>query len=272
MENLLRRKCFLKDTQDMSDSWVLYSLLVVVPAILACLLVLWLVRKAIPAEKLRKHHDVAGFTFSIVGVLYSVILGFTVINVQERFNAAEETIHTEAAMLADLYRDAGFFPETSRDTIRAHLRTYVHYVLKEEWGSSNIHLQAQSILKEIWESYYSVELENDKVKLWYQQSISKLDKLMNARLAREFSSWQQLSSMMWTLLILGALITVCFMFFFGLDSMRFQMLMTSLLAGYLSFMLFLVFTLDHVFTGPERVRPTAFEQVLPLFNPDTTIQ
>src|ERR1700722_3590103 len=117
-----------------SISWVYTSLLFVVPSILISLLLLRWVRKKFPVAALRKHHDVAGYTFSIVGVLYSVILGFTVINVQERYNAAEETIRTEAMMVDDLFRDAIYFDAESRATIRGSLRNYVTYVIKEEWS------------------------------------------------------------------------------------------------------------------------------------------
>jgi hypothetical protein len=211
---------------------------------------------------------VAGFTFSIIGVLYSVILGFTVINVQDRYNRAVETIHKESMILADLYRDAEFFQPASRDSIRLHLKGYVNYVTKEEWFTQkqkNMRFKAESSLAKIWNDYYNIELDSDKTKIWYEQSISKLDELMNARLAREYSSWEHLGSMMWSLLIIGALITISFMFFLGLENLRTQMLMTSLLAGYLSFMLYLVFSLDHVFLGPEGIKPVAFEQVFTLF-------
>ncbi len=249
----------------MFNSWILSSLVVVIPTVLVCLLILWIVRKKVSTKKLQKHHDVAGFTFSIVGVLYSVILGFTVINVQQRYNAAEESIHTEATMLIDLSRDARIFPEENRAEIQSLLKEYIIYVIREEWGSIDIHLKAQDLFRRIWDAYYRIDLSSEKIALWYQASIEKLDRLMNARLSREYSSWDRLSNMMWSLLIIGALITVGFMFFFGLDDMRMQMLMTALLSGYLSFMLFLVFTLDHVFLEPEGVKPIAFEKILPLF-------
>lgn len=250
----------------MTDSWIISSLFVVIPSILLALIILWLVRKVVPIKTLKTHHDVAGFTFSIVGVLYSVILGFTVINVQERFNKTEEAMHTEATLLTELARDATVFPSQNREQIVHYLREYVTYVTQEEWGNQNIHLQAQTILKKIWNSYYAIDLNTDMIKVWYQLSIGKLDRLMEARLAREYSSWQHLSSMMWCLLLIGAVITSCFMFFFGLENIRMQMLMTSLLVGYLSFMLFLVFSLDHMFKGSSRIQPTAFEQVLPLIS------
>lgn len=252
-----------------SPSWILSSLLIVIPSILICLFFLWLVRKSVSIESLKKHHDVAGFTFSIIGVLYSVILAFTVINVQTRYNGAEETIHTEAVMLSDLYRDASFFGDHDRDQIRSVLREYVKYVLDKEWHSPldpKVRLETQTILAKLWSVYHKIQIDDEKAKIWYEQSIAKMDNLMNARLSREFDSWEHLGGMMWTLLIVGALITIGFMFFFGLENMRMQMLMTSLLAGYVSFILYLIFSLDHIFNGPEAIKPIAIEQIFLRFD------
>lgn len=252
-----------------SPSWILSSILIVAPAILISLFLVWIIRKKISHEKLRKNHDVAGFTFGIIGVLYSVILGFTVISVQERYNNAEETMHIEATMLGNLYRDADFFPAVNQSAIRTSLRQYTNYVIKEEWflpKTKNRRIRAENYLHQIWNSYTSIDLTTDKIKIWYEESIKKLDKFMNARLDREFSSWEHLGSMMWSLLISGALITICFMFFFGLENVLTQMVMTALLAGYLSFILYLVFSLDHVFNGPNRIKPVALEQTLLLFD------
>ncbi len=252
-----------------SPSWILSSLFIVIPSICFSLLLLWVVRKTVSIETLRKNHDVAGFTFSIVGVLYSVILAFTVINVQTRYSQAEETIHTEATMLSDLYRDAGFFEPADRDQIRSVLREYVRYVLEKEWHSplnKKVSVETQKILEKLWKNYYQVKIQDEKAKIWYEQSISKIDNLMNARLGREFDSWQHLGGMMWSLLIVGAAITICFMFFFGLERLNAQMFMTSLLTGYISFILYLIFSLDHIFQGPEAIKPFAIEGVAKFFD------
>jgi hypothetical protein len=259
-----------------SPIWVVSCLIVVIPTILVSMAALWLVRKAVSYRTLRQHHDVAGFTLSIIGVLYSVILGFTVINVQSRYNQTEEIIHTEVTMLSDLYRDADYLPSDNRSHIRSSLRKYVDYVIHTEWkapGSRRSRLGSQIILRELWNSYYSVQLQDAKVRIWYEQTTSKLDQLMNARLARQFSSKEHLGGMMWSLLLVGAMVTIGFMFFFGLESLRSQMLMTALLAGYLSFMLYTVYSLDHVFKGPKAIQPVAFEQVLQTFDQwDQTIE
>ncbi|MGB7978905.1 MAG: DUF4239 domain-containing protein [Chlamydiales bacterium] len=252
-----------------SPSWIFSSLFIVVPSILICLALLWVVRKCISVEELKANHDVAGFTLGIVGVLYSVILGFTVVNVQSRSNEVLQTIHTEAVSIANLYRDASFFPPSGRDAIRSALRTYVQYVIEKEWENPNnrkINIQAHKIMEKIWNSYYWVEIPDEKTALWYEESISKLDAFMNARLSRQFNSWEHLGSMMWTILILGGIITICFMYFFGLERLHAQMMMTALLAGYISLMLYLVFCLDNVFKGPQGITPAAFEQIVTLFD------
>ena len=253
-----------------SPSWIVSSLLIVGVVTLLCVTIFWIVRKTIPASALRKNHDVAGFTFSIIGVLYSVILGFTVINVHARYNDAVDIIHTESTLLADLYRDAGFFDSVGRDAIRKMLRAYTHFVIEEEWGSlievTGARCKRQKLMHQLWDTYYKVDLENKKMEMFYEQSIIKLDSLMNKHLARELSSSERLSNMMWSLLIIGGIITIGFMFFFGLENIRTQMLMTALLAGYISFMLYLIFSLDHIFKGSEGIPPTAFEQTFVLFD------
>ena len=252
-----------------SPSWIFSALLVMIPSMGISILILWLVRKVFTAEALKKNHDVAGFTFSLVGVLYSVILGFTVINVENRYIKAEETLYQEAMILADLYRESAFFLPGERDAVRKSLRDYVNYIIVEEWNmgeSRKMNLGAQDEMDKIWNSYYDISLPDEKTRIWYEESIAQLDNLMNARLTREFSSWEHLGGMMRALLLIGAVITVCFMFFFGLENIKSQMLMTALLSCYLSFMLYLVFSLDHVYKGPEGIKPIALKQVVTLFD------
>lgn len=140
------------------------------------------------------------------------------------------------------------------------------YVLEEEWSGRRDHLRAQRAIQNLWKGYHGVALSDASVQIWYSQSVSKIDNLMNARLSRQFYAHEQLGGMMWTLLILGGVITVSFIFFFGLESLMNQLLMTSLLVGYLSFMLYLVYCLDNPFKGSQAIRPTALEQSLVFFD------
>lgn len=246
--------------------WVCSSLLIAVISVAITSMILWFLRQKISHHQLKKHHDVAGFILGTVGVLYSVILGFTVVNAKDRYSQAANTVHIEATMLADLYRDSAFFSEESRHLIRNSLRNYVKYVLENEWFHKRDHLRAQKAILNLWESYRRIDLSQEITKIWYTQSVSKIDGLMNARLTRQFFMHEHLGNMMWTLLILGGIITISFLFFFGLESIMNQILMTSLLVGYLSFILALVYYLDNPFRGTQAIRPTELEQDLIFFN------
>ena len=252
-----------------SSSWVFSSLVAMFVGITVCMFILWLVRKHFSVKELQKSHDVVGFTFSIVGVLYSVILGFTVISAQTRYSAVQETIHSEAIILAELYQDAAFFPQVEQTAIRTALRNYVNHVITEEWESTanrKPNPKTRIYLREIWNSYTNIILKDEKTNVWYTESISKLNSFTNARLARQFNAFEHLGSMMWSLLVIGAFITVGFMFLFGLENWRSHMLMTAILAGYLSFMLYLVYSLDNVFTGAQRIQPSALIEVQTFFD------
>src|SRR5262245_40203085 len=96
---------------------------------------LLLVRRSVKRKHLQAHHDVAGFVFANLGVLYSVLLGFTVVNVQQRFDKVKEITQLEAGFLAELYRDAEMFSSTDSEAIRSGLRGYAESVINEEWDT-----------------------------------------------------------------------------------------------------------------------------------------
>ena len=68
--------------------WLLIALIVVVPTALAMIAQL-LIRRWIGVETLTKNNEIAGFKFATVGVIYAVLLAFSVIVVWEKFNDAQ---------------------------------------------------------------------------------------------------------------------------------------------------------------------------------------
>jgi Na+/proline symporter len=54
------------------------------------------IRRRMSLDVLRTNNEVAGFKFATVGVIYAVLLGFTVIVVWEKFNDAENNVALEA--------------------------------------------------------------------------------------------------------------------------------------------------------------------------------
>ena len=89
--------------------WVL-GLLYFVGSIVLSLAGLAIVRKFVGPERLQPHHDVAGFIFAILGVIYAVLLAFVVIVVWLQVACAGGIVTAEANTVSTMFRVAHAFP------------------------------------------------------------------------------------------------------------------------------------------------------------------
>ena len=62
------------------------GLLSIAGSVLISLLGLWLVRKFAPYEIMEGHKEIAGFIYGILGTIYAVILGFSVVVLWEQYS------------------------------------------------------------------------------------------------------------------------------------------------------------------------------------------
>jgi hypothetical protein len=90
--------------------WVLAGIIIVGAVILLSLAGVWFVRSHVSAKTLKASHDVAGFSFGIMGVIYAVLLGFIVFNVNENFQKAQADLLQETSVIMELFRDTATFP------------------------------------------------------------------------------------------------------------------------------------------------------------------
>jgi len=63
---------------------------------------------------------------------------------------------------------------------------------------------------------------------------------------------------MWSVMIVGAIITIGFSFLFGMENLWAQSFMVASLAGIITLVLLLIVALDHPYAGIITVTPEAF--------------
>lgn len=226
-------------------------------------------RYLINTKKMKDHHDVAGFTFGIIGVMYAVLLSYIVVDVHDRYNEIRQNIDIEANLVLELYRDSEVFSNETKTAIKGLIHQYLEMTIREDFpedGSIKQNEKIENVIKKLWNEYYSYEIKSEKDKIWYGESVRKLNEFNRVRLLRLFNNNESIGTMMWTMLILGACITVSFMYFFRVEDLLFQVLMTTFLAGFVSLMLFLIQSLDTPFYGDIHVLPTHFSEVLQQLN------
>lgn len=222
------------------------------------------VRRAVGADVLARHNDVAGFIYAVIGVVYAVLLGFTAIIVWEQFRKAQEVAELEANALADLYRDAQAFPATVRGEVETHLRDYARLVVEEEWpamAAGKAGPRTWDAYNLLWRTYHAFTPQDDHQRIWYQESVQRMTLLGDQRRSRLLSVRSGVPSVMWAVLLGAGAVTIAFSFLFGTENSRAQGLMTGALAFTIGIVLLSILALEHPFSGITRVDPHAFEQV-----------
>jgi hypothetical protein len=131
-----------------TTDWIALLAFVFVPAV-ATVGLHAVLRHLVPSERLRPHHDVAGFLVAVIGVLYAVVLGFLVVTVWTAFDNAQQTADTEAGKVADAYGFAYGLPQPTRSRVQQLLARYALEVRDVEWTAlrdEQIDPQAQRLL------------------------------------------------------------------------------------------------------------------------------
>jgi hypothetical protein len=223
-----------------------------------------LIRRTVGAEVLAHHNDVAGFIYAVIGVVYAVLLGFSAIIVWEQFRNAQEGVEREANSLADLYRDSRVFPLDVRNAVELHVRDYARLVVQKEWpamAAGKPSTETWDVYNRLWQTYHEFVPQDDYQRLWYAQSLERLNELANSRRDRLLRVRSAVPMVMWGVLLGGGAITICFSFLFGLRNPRVQAFMTTGIALTIGVALLSILALEKPFAGITRVDPEAFHQV-----------
>lgn len=223
------------------------------------------VRRRVPLSVLQAHHEVAGSLSGVVGTVFAVMLSMMVVVMWQQYDAARTRVAVEAAMVGDLYRDAGAFASPVREELRERIRSYAQITIAEEWPAlaRGSHSQnAWLALDGLWAAYGSLEPAGQREVTFYGESIARLTALEDARRARLLASQPQIPGILWAALILCGSVTIAFRFVLGLENPRTQGLMTGVVTGVVVFALFALVSLDFPFCGDATVSPLPFDRAL----------
>jgi hypothetical protein len=244
------------------------SVVIVGGSVLLALAGTILVRRWVPLPLLEEQNDVAGYIIAVLGVAYAVLLAFVIFVVWSQFEDTKSGVAREANAVTDAYRLGQGLPEPSRRQITDLTRAYARVVVGEEWettghGSASLDsARAWKALDQLWEAVRKTTPRTAAEQALYTQLLTEMHDISSERKLRLLAARAGIPSLMWVVLVIGAIVTVTFTYFFGVKSFRSQAVMTAALAGTIALNLFLIAALDYPFTGDVRVTPEAFQQAL----------
>ena len=212
-------------------------------------------------DRLKLNNEVAGFKFSVIGVLYAVLLAFVVIAVWENYNKTELTVRNEAKAIGDLMQLSHALPEPEGSLIRNSLIDYTNHVRDSEWATMARGLPSKptgDALAHLVEAILDIPTNQFKDLALFQQALKLLAEIEDNRNERLESADGSVPAMLWFVLIAGALITLGYPAFFATSSLIAQTLMTGALAALVALALIPALFLDFPFTSEVAISPDPF--------------
>ncbi|MEF3367670.1 hypothetical protein V3H18_14110 [Methylocystis sp. 9N] len=215
----------------------------------------FIIRKRLPLSRLVKNNEVAGFHFGTVGVIYAVMLAFAIVTVWEKFSEAELFVLHEAGASAALHRFAAG-PEPDAVAMRAAINVYMQSAVEEEWPRMAAARESRETARALDALYAAaMRLGEGKAAAVGVEIMRELGNITQARRGRLHLAMGVVPPALWTMLIFGAALTIGFSYFFGLEDLRAQTMMTGGLSSIVFLGLFIIVSYNYPFTGEVSVEP-----------------
>jgi hypothetical protein len=222
---------------------------------------LLVVRRVLHSKNLISSHDVGGYLLSVVGTVYAVILGLIVVDAMGKFQEARQTTERESNALADVVLLSNQLPARQRARVQELAQVYVHRVLEDEWpilDHGRVAPSARRAAIDLIDAVTAFEPQTNKEQEIYGTELEALCEFWNCRRTRTNTAAHGVPTLEWVILIVGAVITVAFTYFFKLEHLRIQMVMTAMVAMVIALCLFLVLMFGYPYSGELKVDPSCF--------------
>src|SRR5437867_1514329 len=226
---------------------------------------LYLVRRKYSAEVLKENHEVAAIIFNAFGLFYGVLVAFVVFVTWGGYDEATKNLQLEASEALDIFHSAEAFPDSPRKIIQQGVRDYLAAVYNDEvpkMSEGDISLYsggAHAALRLLFSQIDATSIPNREL---YGESLRCLNNLAQYRRLRIFAGNDTVPPVIWLVLLVGGVFAVSYTFFFGMKNIRAQYLITTTLTVMLTSILFLIYVLDHPFTGTSRVSLQPLRQAI----------
>ena len=226
---------------------------------------LYFVRRKYSAEVLKENHEVAAIIFNAFGLFYGVMVAFVVFVTWSGYDDATKNLQMEASEALDIFNSAKGFPDPANKIIQQRLRDYVASVYNDEVNRMSqgvISLYSGGAHAKLTPLFYQMDEKSIPNRELYAESLRRLNNLAQYRRLRIFAGNNTVPSVIWLVLLVGGVITVVYTYFFGMKNLKAQHMMTTALTVTITLILFLIYILDHPFTGTSKVSTEPLKEVM----------
>lgn len=205
--------------------------------------------------------------YGTVATIYTVLLAFVVVIAAQHFQDAESEVVLEATRLSNVLRDSEVLSESDKAAIYDSVAEYIRLTSTAEWQSMadgrGSEPETNQAYRQIWEAVYAAEPVGVVQESFYQQLLDRLNDLAAARRTRLLSSETHVPALLWLLLLGGGFMTLGLAYFLPQASTKSGIAAMVGVGSVITLTLFLIFVMDHPYTGSYSVAPDPLTDLLP---------
>jgi hypothetical protein len=206
-----------------------------------------------------------GAIYAALYVMFGISLGFSLFLVWQQFEAARLTVETEAAAVQRIYWLAESYPDPQRSNVQELTVSYARGEVQQEWplmGKGQISPHAEKRAHQLARAVRELSPKTTVQSELYADALGRMDVLRENRALRTTEVREGIPSVVWVVMVSGAVITVGFTYLFAMHSFKLHAVATVALTVVVVLLLFTIGVLDHAYDGDVRVGPGAFELAL----------
>jgi hypothetical protein len=228
------------------------------------------VRRYVPEAHRRASDDAASRVFTVVTGLEAVLIAFVLISLFDGVGSARSGSYQEADSLVAVYWDANLLPAATTVKIQKLAVSYGQTVVNQEWpamrANAVIEGSGKSQLDQLREAITSFVPTTYAQEDRQTQITNDLSSVYQARQQRIAASTSRVNPLIWSALIVGAVLSVGLTCLFGGEKLLIHVIIAAVLAGTVTALLFASFQLQDPFSGAAHLSPAAFTSALSQFS------
>jgi hypothetical protein len=210
-------------------------------------------------------NDAISGTVQAIGVFYGVTVGLIAVAVWNTSANASDLVSKEASAIGGLYRDVRGMPSPFREELTVKLREYTTYVIEQDWPAQTHGKTLDGgsvILSDFQDKLLDYEPNTRAQTQLYAASLSSFDKLAEIRRLRLLAVNGALSDTMWSVIWIGAVISIGVAYLFNIQDRKMHAVLIALMGGFLAIVLFMIVINDKPFYGNGRISPEPYQLLL----------
>lgn len=233
--------------------WLAGTLIIGVLCLFAVFGLLLVRRRVLPRLRVEAgDSEFTGAMLQSVMVFYGLAVALIAVTVFQTYSDTMNVVTGEATALNALYRDVTSYPEPIRTELQKGLRDYTKYVIDEAWP-----LQRQGKvpgggieqMSRFQVTLTKFEPATEGQKLLHGETLRAYNLMIQSRRLRLDAVGTGLPKVMWTVIVVGAFISLSASFFFRVEDARLHILEVLLLAVFVGLVIFMILSLDRPFRG-----------------------